>query len=348
MDFMINKKTLSPKHVWNRFLLAYSYLRGEEVSKGLPNEITIELTNFCNLRCIMCPRNDMKRKVGYMDFSLFKKIIDEVAEYAELVDLDLYGESLLHPKATDMIRYAKSKGLLTLISTNLTHIDEKKAKDIIESGLDAIILSFDGATKETYEKIRRGSSYDKTLANLETFLRVKKELKSKTPFTTLQMIYMKDTQKEADEFLKKFEKSSANVVRLKPFVTMSRDKAWMSALPSTISKKPCIMLWRKLTIFWDGVAGPCCNDYDKGFPLGDVNKQTIREIWNGQSMKTLRKMHLQGKGQEVPLCKGCNPFEASIPMILGTIFVDDLTTKKLLPRFEKMIVSGKSKLLKYY
>jgi len=348
MRTMFNHKTLSPKHVANRFWLAYSYLKREPISRGLPNEITVELTNYCNLRCIMCPRNKMKRKVGFMDMKLFKKIIDEAAEFAELIDLDLFGESLLHPKATEMIRYCKQKGLLTLISTNMTHVDEKKAKDIIESGLDAIILSFDGATKETYEKIRRGSSYEKTLKNVETFLRVKKELKSKTPFTTLQMIYMKDTQKEANEFLKRWSKSSVNVVRLKPFITLDRDKAWMSALPSAISNKPCIMLWRKLTIYWDGIASPCCNDYDKGFILGDLKKQTIREIWNGKPLVALRKIHLAGKAQEVPLCKGCNPFEASVPMILGSVFVDDLTTKKLLPIFEKMVVKGDTTLLKYF
>ena len=345
---MINQKSFLPKYLWNRLLLAYSYLKRESISRGLPNVIGIELTNYCNLNCIICPREKMKRKVGYMDFSLFKKIVDEVAEYAELVGLDLYGESLLHPKATDMIRYAKEKGLLTHISTNITNMDEKKAKKIIESGLDMIILSFDGTNKETYEKIRKGGKYWDTLENLLTFLKVKKEMKSKTPFTVIQMIYMKYTQEQVIDFQKKFQSSSANIVRLKPFITLDRSKTWMSTFSPTISKKPCIMLWRTLTIFWDGDVSTCCYDYDKKYILGNVNRKTIRELWNGKPMIALRKKHLEENDQEVSLCKDCHPVEFSVPMILGSIFIDDLTTRKLLPIFEKFVISGKTKLLKYY
>lgn len=343
---MIYNKTLSYMHIMNRLRLVIDYIKRKPVCSGLPNEITIELTNNCNLRCIMCPRNKMTRPRGYMNFDLFKKIIDQSYEYTELIDLDLFGESLTHPDLIQMIEYCKSRNLNTMVSTNLTPINDKMSEEIIKSGLDAIIFSLDGATKETYEKIRIGADYDQAVHNIETFLEKKRRLGSETPYTIVQMVYMKDTTKEAEAFINKWEKTSVNVVRLKPFFTLDREKSYMSALSFDTTYAPCIMLWRKLTVFWNGTVGPCCNDYDMGYVLGNLNFQSVNEIWNGRPMQELRKIHAKGDLKKVPLCRDCKPFEPGWMTILGSIFVDDLTVKKLLPYFEKKIVKG-SRLMKY-
>ncbi len=343
---LISAKAFSPKHILNRYRLARDYLGRRIICKGLPNDITIELTNHCNLDCIMCPRSKQARKVGFMDFNLFKKIIDQVAGFAELIDLDLYGESLMHPRAIDMIRYCKSKKLNTVVSTNLTYANKKMIEDIITSGLDQITLSLDGVTKETYEFVRRGAKFEQTMQNVKMFLDTKKQLKSETPFVSIQMIYMENTKKEAEEFLKIWEKSSANVVRLKPFLNLDKQTGHLSALTFDPSNEPCLMLWRKLVVTWDGIVVPCCNDYDKIHPLGDLNVQTVRAVWNGAALRAARQIHAQGKWQSIKLCSGCRPFEASLPAMMGSVLIDDLTLKRILPIVEKMVIKG-SRLLKY-
>src|SRR3990172_1700346 len=87
-----------------------------------PDRMYIESTNVCNLSCIMCPNgtSGMKRPKGYMDFELFKRIVNEMAPHVETTTLHIWGEPLLHPKIIDMISYCKAKSLPCEISTNAT------------------------------------------------------------------------------------------------------------------------------------------------------------------------------------------------------------------------------------
>ena len=112
---VIDKNTFSPKKIANRLRLLRDFLGRKEKTKGLPLEIGIEITNICNFACIMCPYQDMvKKKIrrqGKMSFSLFKKIVDEISSFAELIYLHGLGEPLLHPQLFKFIGHAKSKGL---------------------------------------------------------------------------------------------------------------------------------------------------------------------------------------------------------------------------------------------
>lgn len=331
----------------NRFLLNYSYLIRDTSSKGLPSEIAIELTNDCNLNCIMCPRSKMKRKVGYMDFKLFKKIIDQVKDFAGLVDLDLFGESLLNTNATKMINYCHNLGLRTLLNTNATTINKEQARKLLDSGLDMLTISIDGSKKETYESIRRGAVYDEVITNVHELLKLKNK---KTPYINIQMIYMEDTKNDIRAFLNLWSKiKGLNRVRLKPFINLDQTKNHMVISNVKISKeKPCLMLWRKLIICWNGDIIPCCNDYDSQEILGNVNVETIREVWNNEKMQALRKKHISLKKNEIILCKDCRPFEAKLPLILGSTFIDEITTKKLLISAEKLLINKKINWVRYF
>ena len=119
------------------------------------------------------------------------------------------GEPLLHPKLPDFINYAKKKGILdTIINTNATTLGEKKCRDLINAGLDYIIYSFDGGSKETYEKNRPGrfkaNSFDAVYKNIQTLKKVKDEMESPFPFTKIQMILTEETFNEKDNFYNLF------------------------------------------------------------------------------------------------------------------------------------------------
>ena len=138
---------------------------------GAPHLIWIEPTSTCNLNCIMCDRKAVsQRKVGFMDFELFTKIVDEAASLGVLqIEMGLGGEPLLHPRLTNMIEYAKNKGLMVGFNTNANLLDEQKSRALLNSKLDSIIFSVDGASKETYEKIRLKGDYDIVTKNIKTF-----------------------------------------------------------------------------------------------------------------------------------------------------------------------------------
>ena len=137
-----------------------------------PLNLDIELTNKCNLQCVMCPATIYRYdNCGFMEESLYKHIIDEAAaENIPAIKLIWRGESMLHSKLITFIQYAKEKGIIdVLLNTNATLMTPEMSKKLIASGLDKIFFSFDSPYKEKYEAIRVGADYDTVLYNIKTF-----------------------------------------------------------------------------------------------------------------------------------------------------------------------------------
>ncbi len=325
------RNPLAFKKIKNRVKILSSYFR-KKTTSGLPVEINIEITNLCNLNCLMCSRQNMKRKIGFMDFDLFKKIIDEVVDYAELVYLHGLGEPLLHPKIFPMIDYCNKKGVKVGISTNATKLNRTKAHQLIQSKLDYLILAFDGATKKTYESIRRNADFLKTKSNIEYYLAEKKNSESKT-FALIQFIYMDKNKNEIPLFLKMWRDSGANILRTRSVIDLTHD----GNFPGIERKKSCFYIWRQVSIFWDGTVVPCCEDALGLYPLGDFKKQSLAEIWNGERMRVLRTKTSQGKFSKIPLCRRCQYPQISFIPKLGVTIFDDLTCKKVLPIAERLL-----------
>lgn len=316
----------------NRIRLLNSFLKKETISSGLPVELVIEVTNFCNLNCIMCSRQLMRRPVEHMDFSLYKKIIDEIKNYIELVYLHGLGEPLLHPEIFKMIDYAKEAKIPTGMSTNATILDQAKTEQLLKSNLDYLIISFDGATKETYEKIRKGANFEQTVSNIKYFLKQKKEQKNK-PFTVLQFIKMKENAKEADQFLKMWKGVELDAIRIKPVIDfLHRNQK------SRKSYTPCFYIWRQLNMITnEGYVTPCCEDAEGRYPLGNVKQNAVWEIWNGPKMRKLRKAQLEGRQDQINICRTCQYPQPRFLSRLGVTLLNDLKTKKLLPFLEKIV-----------
>lgn len=305
------------RHFVNRVQLARSYLRKETVVSGFPAHLKIELTNYCNLRCPMCPLHLMEREVDYMDAALFRKILDEAAGRVEFAYLHFLGESLFHPELGEIIAYGKSKGVALGLSTNGTALTERKAREVLESGLDFMIISFDGATKETYEKYRLGANFEKTIANVRRFFELKRQVPNSLT-AVVQMLYLDETQGEVEKFRELWSDVSGARVMVK------KVKDWGGALlqdlaednpqtfvPKTILQAPCSLLWMEISILWDGSVVPCSNTYDKTNLLGNVLERTIAEIWNGPAIQEMRRKHVANTVGEVPICNTCPrfPFE---------------------------------------
>lgn len=320
----------------NRAKLLFDFLAKKEKTGGLPLEIGIEVINICNLRCIMCPYEEMvtrkTRPQGKMNDPLFKKIIDEVAPFAELIYLHGLGEPLLHPKIFEFIKYAKKKGLRVGISTNAMLLDKTKSRKLLDSDIDYVILAMDGATKETYEKIRVGGKFEQVEQNIRQFLQLKKERKRK-PFTVIQFITMAENEKEVGLFLKKWKGKGANVVRIKPKIAL-KDKDKKGKVKVT---PYCFHIFRSLNVYWNGTVAPCCEDVHGRYLLGNVKKESLKELWNSKKMQNLRKKNFQGKREQINICRTCLYPQPTISQAIGILAIDHLTLKKILPRIERLL-----------
>lgn len=275
----------------------------------VPPIVFIEITNRCNLNCIMCDRSSMKRTFEFMDMELFKKVIDDAARIGVPdVKLNRFGEPLLHPDLVDMVRYAKSKNFSKVYFTsNALLMDEAKARALIEAGLDAVTFSIDGATKETYLSIRRGSDYEKVERNVLRFHEIRDQMGTKKPITSLNTILMTQTEGEIYDVLRKWE-PVFDVVNLIPVGTYGNveDHSTVRVDKPKFETTPCHHVFDRLMVFTNGDATVCCGDINGALCVGNVKEQTIQELWKGEKFNRIRKLQIQRNFEEVPVCLGCD------------------------------------------
>lgn len=265
----------------------------------------IELTNHCNSACIFCPHRLMTRKKEHMKFETFKKIIDEIKNYPQgLVWTHLFGEPLLHPQLIEFIKYAKNVGVRIGVSTNCMLLDKKMSKKLLDTNLDNIILCLDAYISSTYEKLRVGLDYFKVVKNIENFLKLKEDRKK--PYVQLQFVENYLNKKEINEF-KFYWKGTKGIDEI--IILPSKD--WAGQVDKKFDsigfrkRNPCSIIWKYLAIHSDGNVTICCTDYDAKIKLGNVNNESLKDIWNGEKLKKLREMQLKGNYIN-GLCDICN------------------------------------------
>jgi len=300
------------RHLLSLVKIFFSYLKRKEIPGYMPSRLWIETTSRCNLACGLCVNKDIPASQKKdMDFGLYKKIIDEAA--GDVYDINLFhrGEPLLHPQIADMISYGSAKNIRTRLHTNATLLDGKLSRDIILTGLDMISFSFDGYTRQEYEKNRIGADYKRTLDNIKGFLKIKKELGTKKPITVLQIIECSSGKKTQEKlqrksFLKGFKNHPPDrLIIRKPHnwgglldgCTPDRDSL------SGVSRHACTFPWYSLTIFFNGKVYPCPQDFMGNMPIGDLKNNSIKEIFNGPKIRELRRMF---KSKEIAKNLPCN------------------------------------------
>jgi radical SAM protein with 4Fe4S-binding SPASM domain len=290
-----------------------SFVNGKTVLGYPPREVFIEPTNHCNLSCVMCPQSrGLKRKKGYMDMELYKKVIAEIKDFnLRRLNLFMSGESVLHPRLVEMIKIAKETDIYVRLHTNATLLSRRLTEEILSSGLDMLSFSFDGETKQRYESIRINANYEDVLGKIRYFLSEKKKLGARLPYVQIEVI--KDynpriKQPYVEEKFKAFFKGLA-VNKFKAIWFLSFGDYLINSkykYPKGRFYEPCRQLWSRLAIGWDGRVFACCIDFDGENIIGDVEKDTVLTIWNGEKMSHLRQLMLDKKYSTSSLCRNCN------------------------------------------
>ena len=293
--------------------LAYS--SGQTKFVPPPDRMYIESTNICNLKCIMCPtgRGEVTRPKGFMDFDIFKQIVDEMAPYVKATTLHIWGEPLLHKRIIDMVAYCSEKGLRSEISTNATLLTEDKTRGLLDAGLGAIYLSLDGMRPETYEAVRVNADYERTNQHIRHFIEKKVTGGYKT-YTNLQIIQLQQTVNEIDEFVKAWSIPGVDRIHVKAFDSWAGQVEEINDLRADEIELPakrfaCPNLWYHVHIYWDGSLAMCDRDFNSRFPLGSVidedGKVRVMKNWNGPRMQELRRRHLDNDLDDVFPCNQC-------------------------------------------
>lgn len=321
----IRKLTL--RRVWNILKLYSSFYVTKWLKKpiqwGLPMTMSIEPTTACNLRCPECPSGlrAFTRDTGNLKTDFFTKVIDEV--HRSLVYLIFYfqGEPYINPNFLKMVKYAHDKGIYTITSTNGHFLNDKNAKETIESGLDRLIISVDGTTQEVYESYRKAGKLESVLQGARNVVKWKKELNSPTPHIIFQFLVVKPNEHQIPDIYRLADEIGVDEVKLKtaqiydykngnPLIpTIDKYARYKKNKDGTYSVKNkllnhCWKLWHACVISWDGLVLPCCFDKDALHRLGDMKTHTFEDIWHGKDYDRFRKTLLKGR-DKIDICKNC-------------------------------------------
>ena len=292
----------------NRAKLLWSYLLKRERVPALPVEYIVETTAKCNLYCPMCPRETHKQPKEDMTDEIFERLVQGAASTGEHMMLIGLGEPFMDRSIFDRIEYCERHGVSTLLSTNGTFLDEKaSAKLLVDSPLAHITLSFDGASKETFEHYRKGARFEKVRDNFVRFARMKHERGSKMQ-VVVQMVSMPGNAHEVDEF-RRFWSAVEGVdqVRVKEDETNLVQPEGSSRASRHQATRPVIICGAaRMYVKHDGRVFPCCQSYMlDGEPIGDLREHQLDEIFNSDEMRRLRRLHAEGRAGEIDMCARC-------------------------------------------
>lgn len=289
----------------------YNFFYNRQISRkirNLPKTLVIEPYNLCNLSCIMCPYPDMTREKEQMSMDLFKKIIDDaVANNFESLSLSLYNEPYLDSMFFERIKYAKQKGLYVFVATNGFSLTQERIEKTLESGLDCVTFSIDSLDKEKYEKIRVNAKFEKTIDNVKKLLKYRNEKKSATPLITMSAIEQGGKDPSLDHMSEILQGLDLYVVS-----KLDNRRNGDSNYKRFGLRYPCWWIWHQLVVYSNGKIALCCMDYDDEFALGDLNHQTIAEVWSSDKFERLRNLHLNREFDKIAMCKDCDiPYRQS-------------------------------------
>jgi len=260
----------------------------------LPSEILIENTNCCNAQCVMCPRETLTRKRGFMEFGLFEKIIREVssATRTPVVHLHGFGEPLLDELLPERIMLAKTCGIKhTYLVTNASLLFPETSRKIINAGLDTMKISFYGTDEASYHATMRRLDFKVALHNIREFVRIRKELKKRTPKLILQYLPQEANEARTKEFQSLWrtvlDKSAGDCLNRSSLHNYGGGRAYNRVGERIVSV--CFYPWTAMSVLCDGRTVTCCMDYNGVQGVGDLNFQSVKEIWNGPVLSAIRK-----------------------------------------------------------
>ncbi|MDT7542803.1 MAG: hypothetical protein QOE33_2707 [Acidobacteriota bacterium] len=299
---------------WNVAKLRLNMALKREAVRNYPVEAYLEPTSFCNLKCPACPTGLRlgERPVTSIDENLFKSAIDEIGDYVFRLWMYNWGEPLLHKQTPELIRYAKTKQLKIVLSSNLSiKLTDDYIERLVASGLDTLIVSLDGVSDETYRKYRIGGSLSLVRENMRRIQEAKARARSQTPHVLWQFLVFRHNEHEIEEAVKFHREWGADSVRMFPAeMPLAPYRAGFE--PSTLPQynmyhdenrlmretekqmnagRACSWLYGTFVMNPNGKVSPCCgvsaerNDFGE-YAAGD----DFFKVWNGDKFRRARSL----------------------------------------------------------
>lgn len=273
----------------------------------------IEITNMCNLDCLVCKTKSAKRKPYIMPLDKFEHYVREAKRAGTyLIDLHCVGETFMHPEIEDIFKICHKHGIeIYKVSTNGQLVDKYIGTLFNYNHLfQTLRFSIDGGAKEVYEKVRRGASFERLISNLEK-IHSEKQKRKKQIRIKINTIICADTLQDIPNCFRVYSKylnhlddlsfSLYEDVMLSEQEYNKENELFLRMPKISFCKQP----WEWLNVLSDGSVSYCCHEFNWDTVVGNADKQSFREIWNGPEIKRHREMHLKREFPDNMFCKHC-------------------------------------------
>ncbi len=275
-----------------------------------PEVIYLETTNLCNAKCIMCPHEKITRNPKVMTDEIFYKAVKDCKKLGikgGQIFLHKEGEPLLDTQIMDRINYVVrelGQDNEIGISTNAMLLDENKAIELIESGVNVVFFSVDGACKEEYEQIRLNLNYDIVKKNIEFFFSkcIEKNVKIRV---VMQMLIEDEKYNSSKQFIKNWEKYPCEFYIKRMHGYLDGGRSSQSKNLSVDQTNICNDPFRIAVVYTNGNVGLCCWDYNNEYSLGNIMNEDISKLFNGDKAQNLRKSIIERRCKDIRPCNRC-------------------------------------------
>ena len=292
----------------------------------MPQKVHIQTQSYCNGRCLFCPYPEVSGKLeqGKMDWAVIEKIANEISQWNKLrkVVLMLQNEPLLDKDFFKVVRYLKSVRPQTEIftATNGSLLNESVVKEIVECGLDEIVISLDAFSKNTYERLHPGFSFEKIMKGINLISTVKPD----HLLVTLGFVSTSNNQDELDDLIR-FTQEKGLGVRLVHVLNRANNVhnydrfslpklKWRHLKLRLIYKffyQACDLPFSSMAVLFNGDVILCCQDWRRQVVIGNVKTSSLSDIWNGKAFDELRRKIVEKRYNEIQSCAKCTIAELS-------------------------------------
>lgn len=304
MELFEQYKSEGWEEEYHRYREAWTDNAKNQFVSEWPLLVDIETSSLCNLKCPMCYTitDEFKEKVcaRLMSEKLFNKIIDEISGKVYAIRLSLRGEPTLHPQLVDFVKYAKAKEIREVsFLTNGSKLTDDFIKELIHAGVDWITVSIDGLG-EVYENIRKPLLFENIYQKIKRFKEIKEELNVHKPVIKVQGIWPA-IKNHVEEYYNLLEPVTDSVAfnPLIDYLDHDTDIVYDEDFS-------CPQLYQRIIIAADGKALMCSNDEENMNVIGDLNKESLYDVWHGKKLEDVRKvMKMPGGFKKLDVCKKC-------------------------------------------
>ncbi len=290
--FILNQERFA-EYFFNR--LAWHLAPMHRIVTPFPLHVDLESASTCNMRCPMCYR-DMLESTGQMDLDLFRALIDEcAANDLYSVRLSWRGETLTHPRITEMIAYATARIPSVSFLTNAFYIDERVCDCLVEHKVGYVAVSFDGIG-EVYETVRAPAKFSESMDRLRLLRRKREQAGSLLPQIRTCTIW--PAIRHDPEAYQRTMAEVADYMVKNPYINF---KGHMVLKEGFVCQYP----WERIVVGWDGV-GQCCTGWNAtDIALGNARDVSIREMWHSATLQEIRRLHHEGRRIDIGSCREC-------------------------------------------